>query len=357
MAGPHPYVAKGDSLVARNMPRLLADGVSYQDIIRVGSKTDNMEDWCQNWMAVAMEYQQEAERALREGNKITAGGAFWRAAIYNHFGQFHEFHDLTLKNEAAKRKVENYKKAAPLFTYPAERVEIPFEGIIMPGYLRMPMGVKKPPLIMQVGALEGTKENFNLNQNLFLERGLATLIYDGPGQGEVYGKMKARVDFEKSASAVIDYIQTRDDLDNERIGLLGLSLGGYYAPRCAATDKRIKACIAGATLYDLSAWDKMSDIHKDGFTYISGKKNWDEAKEFYKNWTLKGLAEKITCPLYFTQGKLDDVCPAEHIYLVAREAKGPTTIDMWEEGTHCADNFWPLNRPRYADWAKTTLSN
>ncbi|MGI0090378.1 MAG: alpha/beta hydrolase family protein, partial [Nitrososphaerales archaeon] len=140
------------------------------------------------------------------------------------------------------------------------------------------------------------------------------------------------------------------------IGVIGRSTGGYYAPRSAAFEKRIKACVAWAVIYDFKTWDKIPDTPKDGFTYASGKKNREEAKEHYKAFTLSGAAENITCPLYILQGRLDDLIPAEHANQLANEARGPTTLVMEEEGIHCAHNLAHIVRPRMADWLATTLS-
>ncbi len=340
----------------RNVERLLADGVWYPDLMKVVNSSHSMEDWMKNWMELALVHQNIAESSLKEGNLATAGEAFFRATQYNHFAQFHDFHNTSLKNEAFRRKIYNHKTGAPCFSPPAERIEIPFENTKLPGYFRLPAGKKKPPLVILVGGLEGGKEENHLFQGLCLERGLATFAFDGPGQNEVYYSMKARLDFEKSASAVIDYFQKREEIDRERIAVVGRSLGGYYAPRCAGYDKRIKACVAWSSLYDFaSAWDFMSALHKDGLAYIAGKKDRDEARTFYNDWTLKGVADKITCPLYILQGRLDDVFPAEHANLLAKDAKGPTTVTIEEEGVHCAHNLSHIVRPRIADWVAKTM--
>src|SRR5438128_2431275 len=81
-------------------------------------------------------------------------------------------------------------------------------------------------------------------EDIFLQRGMATLSFDGPGQGEAEYDMPIRGDYEAPVQAVIDYVKSRDDLDPDRIGIMGVSLGGYYSARAAAFDKRITACLS-----------------------------------------------------------------------------------------------------------------
>ena len=122
---------------------------------------------------------------------------------------------------------------------PGEYVEIPFEGKKLKGVLRG----KGPVLIMAPG-LDSTKEEIHAYEEPFLARGIAVLAIDGPGQGEAEYEIPICGDYERAATAVVDWIETRSDLDRREIAIWGVSLGGYYAPRAAAYEKRFKACIA-----------------------------------------------------------------------------------------------------------------
>ena len=107
---------------------------------------------------------------------------------------------------------------------------------------------------MAVG-LDSAKEETDAYERPYLDRGIATLVFDGPGQGEGEYDFAIRGDYEVAVKAVVDYVMTRRDLDTARIGLWGVSLGGYYAPRAAAFEKRIKACLALGGPYDWQeAW-------------------------------------------------------------------------------------------------------
>ena len=92
--------------------------------------------------------------------------------------------------------------------------------------------------------LDSTKEEIHAYAEPFLARGIAVLAIDGPGQGEAEYEIPICGDYERAATAVVDWIEGRKDLNAQKIGIWGVSLGGYYAPRAAAYEKRIKACIA-----------------------------------------------------------------------------------------------------------------
>lgn len=336
--------------------RFIQDGVEYLDLTNtLWPAIKKWDDWMFEFAKVGDSYVRIAEKAVADGNKVTAGEAYWKASMYYHYGQFMEWRKPE-KADVVKKKVDAYKRAAPLVIPPAERIEdVRFEGVTLPGYLRLPTGKKKPPLIVLIGGLESTKEEYYTYERLLLNRGMATFAFDGPGQNEVWDRMKARYDFEKPTSKVVDYFETRDDIvDINRLAVFGRSLGGYYSLRVAAFEKRFKACVAWSSV-DFDTFDRHSPAMKDGWQYISGTRSREEAKEFFKKFTLKGVAEKITCPLYFLHGGKDPIFPTATAKYIAGAVKGPATLNIEPEGNHCAHNIGHLVRPKMADWLAKTL--
>lgn len=338
--------------------RFTQDGVEYLDLVNVlWPAIKTWDDWMIEFAKVGDRYLKIAEQAVREDNPVTAGEMFWKASMYYHYGQFMEWHKPR-KKEVARKKVEAYKRAAPLISPSAERVEkVRFEGVVLPGYLRLPSGRKKPPLVVLIGGLESTKEEYYTFERLLLNRGMATFAFDGPGQNEVWPFMKARYDFEKPTEKIVDYLETRDDvIDTDRLAVLGRSLGGYYALRVAAFERRFKACVAWSSV-DFATFDTHTPSMKDGWQYVSGTKSWGEAKEFFEDFTVKGIAEKIACPLYFLHGGKDPIFPTRTAKYIKRAAKGPVELNIEPEGAHCAHNIGHLVRPKMADWlAKITAA-
>ncbi|MFJ1260736.1 alpha/beta hydrolase family protein, partial [Cupriavidus sp. CuC1] len=143
-------------------------------------------------------------------------------------------------------------------------VEIPFEGGVLAGFLRLPPGTVKPPVMVMIPGLDSAKEEIEPYELPFLARGIATLMVDGPGIGEAEYDFPIRGDYEVPVKSIVDWIATQPEVDGENVGLWGVSLGGYYAPRAAAFEKRIKACIALAGPYDFSiGWQQLPELTRE----------------------------------------------------------------------------------------------
>jgi dienelactone hydrolase len=199
--------------------------------------------------------------------------------------------------------------------------------------------------------LDSTKEEMPSNEAVFLERGMATLAFDGPGQGEAEYELPIRHDFEAPVSAVIDWLETRDDVDVEHIGIWGVSLGGYYAPRAAAFEKRIVACISLTGPFDFAeAFDQAPDLTRSAFTIRSHCETEEAAANVAAKLNLKDVAKQIECPIYIVGGALDRVLPPDHASKLAEAVSGPATLNMVEDGTHVVNNRPYKYRPQSADW-------
>ncbi len=235
---------------------------------------------------------------------------------------------------------------------------MPYEGKWLAGILRKPAGVARPPVLAFACGLDSCKEETDAYEQPFLARGIATLVFDGPGQGEGEYDFAIRGDYEVAAKAVLDYIETRRDLDATRIGFAGISLGGYYAPRSAAFDKRIKACLALGGPYDWAeCWDGLPGLTQEAFRVRSKSATVEEARRKAATLTLKGVADKITGPIYIMNGRQDRIVPAKDTERLAREVKGPVTLQLIDDGNHIANNRAYRWRAQSADWMAEQLKS
>jgi dipeptidyl aminopeptidase/acylaminoacyl peptidase len=336
--------------------RFVANGVVLTDFEEVTKSLTSYDDWCRAWSVKAAHHEQLGREALAQGHNLTAGECLQRAGVYYHFGSFLFAHDPEQMKAAHKKQIECRQLALPHLTPPGERVEIPYEGKRLAGILRKPAGVAKPPVVVMAVGLDSTKEETDAYEMPFLARGMATLVFEGPGQGEAQYDFPIRGDYEVPVRAVLDYVETRKDLDAGRIGMWGVSLGGYYAPRATAHDKRIRACIALGGPFNMGdAFDSLPDLTRETFRIRSHAKTRDEAHRNANTLSLEGIAERITCPIFIVNGRQDRVIPAADAERLAREVKGPVTLMMIEDGNHIANNRAYRWRSQSADWMKEQL--
>ncbi len=344
------------SAVGHWAARFVANGVVLTDFEEVTASLKSWSEWCSAWSARARLHEDLGHEALAEKRYLTAGEHLQRAGVYYHFGKFLFVDDLAQMEAAHRKAVACRTLALPHLAPPGERIEIPFEGKKLYGILRKPAGAKKPPVMLMACGLDSTKEETDAYEQPYLARGIATLVFDGPGQGEGEYDFPIRGNYETAVTAVIDAIMGRDDIDTSRIGMWGVSLGGYYAPRAAAYEKRIKACMALGGPYSFGeAWDGLPELTREAFRVRSKCATQEEGRANALTLTLKDAAHRITCPIYIMNGKLDRIVPWQDTERVAREVKGPVTMLIIEDGNHIANNRGYRWRPHSADWMAKQL--
>jgi 2,6-dihydroxypseudooxynicotine hydrolase len=345
------------SAIAHWGPRFVANGVALTDFEDVTAGIARWDDWCAAWSARAAVHEAMGREALATKKFISAGEHLQRAGVYYHFGKFLFVHDVPQMKTAHLKAVECRNLALPHLNPPGERVTIPYEGKALYGILRKPVGVAKPPVLIMCVGLDSAKEETNAYERPYLDRGIATLVFDGPGQGEGEYDFAIRGDYEVAVKVVVDYVETRADLDTSRIGLWGVSLGGYYAARSAAFETRIKACIALGGPYDWQeAWGGLADLTREAFRVRSHCATQEGALARAANLSLKGVAQNITCPIFVMTGKLDRLIPWQHAQRLANEVKGPCTFLLIKDGNHVANNRAYRWRTQSADWLAEQLA-
>jgi len=342
--------------IANWKPRFTANGVTAGDFGRITSGLDSWDGWCAAWSAVAGEHEQLGHDALAAGRTISAGAHLSQAAVYYHFAKFLFVNDLDQMRAAHAKAVRCLTEALPYLDPPGRRVEIGFEGSHLPGILRQPAGEGPHPVMIMIPGLDSAKEEFRSTEELFLERGIATFSVDGPGQGEAEYGLPIRGDWEVPGAAIIDYLSTEPSLDPDRVGVWGVSLGGYYAPRVASGDARVKACVALAGPFVFGEnFDTKPILTREAFRVRSKSPDMDAAIGKARELTMEGRAERIRCPLLAVMGKLDRLIPWQDAQRLVEEAGGPADLLLLERGNHGCANLAPFHRPRTADWAAEKL--
>ena len=216
-------------------PRFVANGIDVNDFEAVLAETIEWADWGPNWQRIGEVHEELGDEAIRHNNIVSAAAAYQRAAWCYHLGKFLWFEVPQLHATLRERAVSVYGRTLKHLDPPAERLEIPFEGHMIPGHLRRPRHATTPPLVLIVPGLDSSKEEMFSIEDEFLRRGMATLALDGPGQSENSVDFAIRPNWETVITPVLDRLEALG-LAGEfgRIGLMGISMGAIYGPRAAA---------------------------------------------------------------------------------------------------------------------------
>jgi 2,6-dihydroxypseudooxynicotine hydrolase len=345
-----------ESAISHWAPRFVANGVPMTDFLEVTASLEHWDNWCQAWSQRAAIHEGLGHEAFNDGFEYSASQHWTRAAVCYHFGKFLFVNDLEQMRQANMKAVECRNLALPHLKPPGERVAIPYQGKFLYGNLRKPLGVSNPPIVVMCMGLDSAKEEMDDYENRFLVRGLATLAFDGPGQGEGEYDFPLCPEFEEPVRAVCDYLETRSDIDQNRIGIWGVSLGGHLAPRAACFEKRIKACVALSGAYQRSAsFEGRPVINVEAFRVRTKSANLEEAGKVALRMSLKGIAKNITCPIYIVAGDKDRLTPVEQAKQLAAEVSGPCVLSIIAGGNHVVNNLWYRYRDQTADWMSRQL--
>ncbi len=342
--------------IAHWKPRFTANGVTPPDFERITQAVDRWADWCDAWSEAAAVHERLGRDALTAGHFRSGGAHLSRAALYWHFAKFVFVVDPDKMRRAHMRAVACLDDALPHLDPPGERHEIAFEGATLYGVLRRPANKARSPAVVLVPGLDSAKEELQASEALFLNRGLATFTVDGPGQGEAEYELPIRGDWETPGLAIIEHLCAQPGIDPARIGVWGVSLGGYYAPRLASGVPQVRACIALAGPYNFGAiWESLPQLTRDTYRVRSKTGNEEEARAHALTLSLQGHAERITCPLHVVMGKLDRIIPWTEAQRLCAEASGEVDFLLLEDGNHGCANVSYKHRYYSADWMAAQL--
>jgi len=229
-------------------------GEVMSTVQRVPSGDD--EAWYTEWNATAERVFAEAEAQRAAGHRVSARDGYLRASNYFRTSEFflHGNHEDPRIYSAYKKSINAYQLGCPLYDTPILPMEIPYENTTLPGYFHRvdESNTKRPLLILHTGFDGAAEEMHTGGARAGVERGWNVLVFDGPGQyGPIHReRLPFRPDWEKVVTPVVDFALTLPVVDPAKIALMGVSFGGYLAPRAAAFEKRIKALVANDGIYD-----------------------------------------------------------------------------------------------------------
>jgi len=327
------------------------------------------------WQDVADQLEQQAAEAEKAGHNRTAGQKYLRAAAYLSQAERMQSAKDPGRNVIYQHGLDLLQKCFDLLDPSTSRVEVPFEGTSLPAYFTdASRGGEPVPVMIVWNGLDSTKEHMYTSSfpAELAARGISTLMVDCPGSGEALRLrgLTSRATTEDWARACVDYLESRPDIRPDRIGLVGWSLGGYYAPRAAAFEKRLALCVAWGANHDWGAVQKRR-LEREGenpvphywdhVLWVWGEEDLDTFIHKAEAVNLDGIVEQITCPFLIAHGENDRQIPVAYAYRSYEQAvnspKRELRVFTPDEGAteHIGLDHLPHVGTFIADWVTDTF--
>ena len=321
----------------------------------------DLESWHREWLVVAERNDQRGDLEEKQGHIRTAMSCWLRAADYYRSAEFWLLPD----DPRRLRTFDKCERASQkwLKYLPGEVVEIPYEkGISLPAYFVKPKNVSKCPVLISFGGLDSFKDElWFMTGRGAVQRGIAVLMVDGPGQGGTLRRHKVptRFDYEVPVGKCIDYLATRNDVDAKRIAVSGSSLGGYYSARAGSKEHRLAACISHGAIWDVEQrFRDRGENHAlaSHMKWVFGASTMAEAIEKAKPFKLEGVLNEMQCPYLVLHGGHDvlGVENSKTVYEYAKKHGVKVTLRLTSEeetgAEHCQHDNPTLGQELMGDW-------
>jgi dienelactone hydrolase len=328
------------------------DAIKADDAQHVVDELASLEHdhWAGLWSRIGQRYEARGdELSAVKGDPREIGEAYYLAFDYFRIARY-PVATSPGKQRAYRDSLRAFHKAAKHFDPPLDVVQIAFGDKKLTGYLQVPRGIERPPVVLQWGGVDGWKEDRQGATRALNARGVATMSIDMPGTGE---NPVRYIDPNAEATFVawIDHLAGRADIDGSRIGVWGGSFGGYWAARMAYVEaKRLKAAVfqGGSVHYGLQREWLLPALTKTASTYLFGPSSLLEARSAAMgvksleelldaapklSLVALGLIDKPSCTILGVNGKLDDQAPVQDIYLLMEHGT-PKEARIFPQGGH-----------------------
>jgi pimeloyl-ACP methyl ester carboxylesterase len=346
--------------------------------LRLRDRVGDDRAWWQEWTRMAESVEARGRERAAAGHDASAAAFLLRAAHYYHVGE-RFLQPKSVEGLAAYRRgVDCFRDGAARLRRPrVEPVEVPYEGASLPAlYVRAEGASGRAPALVFFDGFDVTKEiQYFKGVPDLVARGIACLLVDGPGNGEAirFRHLPLHHETERYATAALEYLAARSEIDPARIGVMALSLGGYYAPRAAAFEPRFAACIAWGAQWDYHAvWKERLERLARGET-LSLSVPWEhllwtfgvstpaEALEALEGFRLDGVVQKIRCPFLLVHGEGDAQIPlatAQRCFDAVGSPRKTFKVFTREEGGyhHCQVDNVSIGVAYMWDWLQEVLA-
>ncbi|HHB93161.1 MAG TPA: alpha/beta fold hydrolase [Thioploca sp.] len=331
--------------------RALYYGISYSDLKQAEQLAHDLSSWSHILAGMAANYNHVAQEAWNAKHWQSAMQLWQTTVAYYHYAQ--RYCGDEKQAEYVTNSRQAYHNLLPLLQPKCQKIAIPFEDTLLPGYMRIFQS--GAPLVILIGGIEASKEvELHKLAETFLQRGMSVVYFDGPGMGEIENTVPMRIDFEIAVSAVIDFISQQKGLTS-KIGIFGFSLGAYLAARATAMDDRIAACISLSGFFDGTVFDKLPPKDQQIMANKFRLNSLEKLVAPDTSVTLKNLPQAIKQPFFIIHGGGDVRVPMQQIERMQAWATGETRLWVLKDVEHICISRFNEVLPIMGDWMAEKL--
>lgn len=338
------------------------------DFIGIRSRIRKYNDIAREYTRAAVRREKLARQFEADGHPIAARESYFIAALLYGSAQWPIF-EVSRENLALNdKKAAAYAKYIELADHEIRKVEVPFEGKSLPGYLHLPLkrGSGKLPAVWAIGGMDSIKEvGAALYGDKLLERGIAVLALEGPGQGEccVREIHPTATNWMQAGPLVLSWLRSQPEIDPDRIALSGVSMGSFWGTQVASVDDRLKGVVLRSVCHEPgmnTIFNVASPSFKLRFMYMTGYKDEAEFDKFAQTLSLKGVGEKVKVPYLVMAGEDDQLSPIQYTYDLFETISAPKQLLVYEGAEHglvgsSAAALGPSQTTYFADWLEDRL--
>lgn len=317
--------------------RMLFEGALNTDIIKAYNYIECEDDWIKFWTECGQNQEQEGAHAIKNSNNQTAYEYYLKASQYYRLAQFHLYPSLgkkmmDIKKSLFQKSIDMYSSAIIEKNENIISMSIPFDNNDIKGYLHLPkniLSISYYPCVICIPGLGHNSISMHNWCKAGVDRGIAVFVADGPGYGSfrLFDNVELNHDtFNCFITTVLDFLSEANNIDKDKIGILGDCYGGYLAMRGASHDNRIKACAIIEPILAYGDDQRKGKPLPDLITYHLEVNEHAHVANITDD--LLECSKRINCPVHISHAETDKLISIDIARKVAKAVNGESHLNI-----------------------------